>query len=59
MLKLLSAVPLLIAISLVYAASRHEDWRAIWIGSVRTFAGFGGLLAAVFLVLLVLHLWLA
>lgn len=59
MLKLLTALPLLIAISIVYAASRHESPRAIWLSSVRTFTGFGGLLAAVFLVLLVLHLWLA
>jgi len=55
MLKLLSALPLLVVISLVYAASRHEDWRAIRISAVRTFVGFGGLLLAVFAFLMLLH----
>jgi hypothetical protein len=29
-------LPLILAISLVYAASRHEDWRRIWRHSLRS-----------------------
>lgn len=29
------ALPLIAAISLVYAATRHETWRRIWRGAIR------------------------
>ena len=56
-MKLLSLLPLLVAVSLVYAATRYEDWREIQSTAVRTFLGFASLLGIVFVVLVFIHLW--
>jgi len=45
-------VPLVVAISLVYAASRHESWRRIWIHAARLCAWILGILAITTVVLL-------
>ena len=52
------AVPLIVAVSLVYAATRHEDTRLILIHSVRTLVWIVGFMAVVF-VLLSLLTWFA
>ncbi len=50
-----SVLPLVIAISLVYAASRHEAWPRIWVHSLRLCTWILGLLALVTVVLLVIN----
>ena len=56
-MKLLTLLPLLVVISLVYAATRYEDWRDIRVTAIRTFCSFSLLLGIVFLVLVAIHLW--
>ncbi len=56
-MKLLTLLPLLVVISLVYAATRYEDWRQIQVTAVRTFCSFSILLGVVFLILVAIHLW--
>ena len=48
-------LPLVVAISLVYAASRHESWPQIWKHSFRLCASILGLLVLVTAVLLVIN----
>ena len=47
--------PLAAAISLVYAASRHESWRRIWAHSLRLFGTILGILVVSTLVLLLIN----
>jgi hypothetical protein len=49
------AIPLIIAISLVYSASRHESWRRIWTHAARLFVMILGLMAATMVVLLLIN----
>lgn len=48
-------LPLVVAISLVYTASRHESWRRIWTQSIRLFAWILGLLVVSTAVLLLIN----
>jgi hypothetical protein len=48
-------LPLVAVISMVYAASRHESWRRIWIHSARLFVWILGLLAAAVALLLLIN----
>jgi hypothetical protein len=48
-------VPLVIAISLVYSASRHESWSRIWSHSLRLSVWILGLLVAATAVLLLIN----
>jgi hypothetical protein len=48
-------LPLVIAISVVYSASRHESWRRIWSHSLRLSLWIVGLLAAATAVLLFIN----
>lgn len=49
------APPLILAISLVYAASRHESWPRIWRHAARLFLMISGILLATTLVLLLIN----
>ncbi|MDB5351586.1 MAG: hypothetical protein JWN86_2833 [Planctomycetota bacterium] len=48
-------LPLAGAISLVYAASRHESWKRIWWHAARLSMTILGLMAATTFLLLLLH----
>ena len=48
-------LPLVIAISVVYAASRHESWPRIWIHSLRLGLWIIGLLAIATALLLLIN----
>lgn len=48
-------LPLAIAISLVYAASRHESWPRIWWHAARLCGTILGLMAVTTFLLLLLH----
>lgn len=48
-------LPLVIAISLVYAASRHESWRLIWSHAARLCALILGVLVLTTVVLLLIN----
>lgn len=48
-------IPLVVAISLVYSASRHESWRLIWWHSFRLCLWIMGILIAATAVLLVIN----
>lgn len=50
-------LPLALAVSLVYASSRHESWKRIVRHAARLCATILGLMAAVTFVLLMLHGW--
>ncbi len=54
---LMHVVPLLVAISLVYAATRHESTDEIMRGAWRSAITFGGFLVGIFVVLAALS-WL-
>jgi hypothetical protein len=56
-MNLLAAIPLLVIISFVYAATRYERWPDIWRHALRVFVSFSSLLAVVFLILVALCLW--
>ncbi len=45
------ALPLIVSVSLVYSATRHEEMRDICIGAVRTGTWIGGFMLALFLIL--------
>ena len=47
--------PLALAISLVWAASRHESWRRIWPNAARLFGMILGILVFATFVLLVIN----
>ncbi len=47
--------PLVVAISLVYSASRHEEWPRIWWQSLRLCGAIFGILLATTLVLLLIN----
>ncbi len=49
------ALPLVIAISLVYAASRHESWPRIWAHAARLSAMIVGVLLLAMAVLLLIN----
>jgi len=48
-------LPLVIAISLVYSASRHESWPRIWMHSIRLSLWILGLLVAATALLLLVN----
>ncbi len=48
-------IPLVVAISLVYSASRHESWRRIWGHSFRLCLWIMGILIGATAVLLVIN----
>jgi hypothetical protein len=48
-------VPLVIAISLVYSASRYESWPKIWWQSLRLCGAIVGILLATTIILLVIN----
>ena len=48
-------LPLVVAISLVYSASRHESWRKIWSHSLRLTTWILGVLAITTAVLLLIN----
>ncbi len=48
-------LPLVIAISLVYSASRHESWRRIWWHSARLCVWIMGLLMMATAILLLIN----
>ena len=48
-------LPLVIAISLVYSASRHESWRKIWINAFRLCTWILGVLVITMVILLVIN----
>ncbi|MGE5754536.1 MAG: hypothetical protein ACM35G_02290 [Planctomycetaceae bacterium] len=48
-------LPLVIAISLVYSASRHESWRKIWIHAFRLCAWIIGALVITMAILLLIN----
>ena len=47
--------PLVVAIGLVYSASRHEEWPRIWWQSVRLCGAIFGILLATTVVLLLIN----
>lgn len=49
------ALPLIIAISLVYAATRHEQWRPILVHAMRIGVWIVGFMAAILVVLLLFN----
>ena len=51
------ALPLLVSISLVYAATRHESPRDILHGALKIGTWFGGFLGVAMLVVYLLDLW--
>ena len=48
-------LPLVVAISLVYCASRHESWRRIWVHAFRLCTWILGILAITTAVLLLIN----
>jgi len=48
-------LPLVVAISLVYSASRHESWRRIWFHAARLGFMILGLLTAATVLLLLIN----
>ncbi len=48
-------LPLVIAISLVYSASRHESWRKIWIHALRLCAWILSALVITMAILLLIN----
>ncbi len=48
-------IPLILAISLVYAASRHESWPRIWNHAIRLFGMILGILAVTTALLLLIN----
>ncbi len=48
------AFPLIVVISLVYAASRHESWRRIWMHAFRLCSWLVGVLTLTTVVLLLI-----
>lgn len=49
--------PLVISVSLVYAATRHEDWRIILMHALRVGAWIFGFMGAVFMLLFAISNW--
>lgn len=49
------APPLIVAISLVYAASRHESWPKIWSHAARLTGSIGGVLLLAMAVVLLIN----
>jgi hypothetical protein len=48
-------LPLVVAVSLVYAASRHESWRRIWSHAIRLCVMILGILIGTTVLLLVIN----
>jgi hypothetical protein len=48
-------LPLVVAISLVYSASRHESWHRIWVHSVRLGSWILGVLILTTAILLLIN----
>lgn len=57
-LKLWNAVPLIVAVSLVYAATRHEDMQPILIHAARFGIWIVGFMAVIFAVIYAIVWWL-
>lgn len=57
-LKLWYALPLIVAVSLVYSATRHEDMKPILIHAGRTAIWIIGFMAIIFAVIYVIAWWL-
>ncbi len=53
------ALPLIVAVSLVYAATRHEEMGPILSHAVRLGAWIVGIMAVIFVVLSVLSWWVS
>jgi hypothetical protein len=49
------ALPLILSISLVYAASRHESWPRIWGHAARVFGMIVGILLVTTVILLLIN----
>ena len=58
LLKLWYALPLVVAVSLVYAATRHEDMRPILTHAARTAIWIIAFMAIIFAVLYLIGWWL-
>jgi hypothetical protein len=50
-----SILPLVVAISLVYSASRHEEWRRIWFHALRLSTWILGILVLSTAILLLIN----
>ena len=48
-------LPLVVAISLVYSASRHESWRKIWFNAARLCTWILGVLVITMVILLAIN----
>ncbi len=57
-MKIWFALPLIAAVSLVYAATRHEDMRPIFIHAARTAVWIVAFMAIIFAVLFLIGWWL-
>ena len=57
-MKIWYALPLVVAVSLVYAATRHEDMRPIFSHAARTGAWIIAFMAVIFALLYALGWWL-
>lgn len=52
------AIPLIVAVSLVYSATRHEQPMPIMVQSLRTGVWIAGFMAVVFAILMTIAWWL-
>ena len=57
-MKIWYALPLVVAVSLVYAATRHEDMRPIFSHAARTAIWIVAFMAVIFAVLYLIGWWL-
>jgi hypothetical protein len=48
------ALPLIVSVSLVYSATRHEDMRDICVGAVRTGTWIAGFMLVLFAILFIM-----
>lgn len=55
--RLWYAIPLVIVVSLVYGATRHERMKAILDQSIRTAIGLVGFMSAIFIVIWLIGFW--
>ena len=51
-------VPLIVAVSLVYSATRHEEMAPILTHAVRIGVWIVGFMAVIFVILLLINMWL-
>lgn len=57
-MNLLYALPLIVSVSLVYAATRHEEMKPILLHAVRAAVWIIGFMAIIFAVLYMIAWWL-